>query len=474
MIRFVFLVAVFLLESLFVGVHSQDYMQEVWNIGLPVLNVSTVNSEEPTCDYVTHPEGAMGEGITNATKVPAKMCIVQGGDTLYYSGEYAKDKSGLTIKIRGNTSAYLPKKPYKLKLQKKNDLLLRNNNDVYKDKNWLLMPISIHTITGLKVNELIEMPYTPQYRFVNVCINDDYRGVYMLMESVDRNENCRIDVAKEEGFVVELDPYWWNEDLSFTTMEHDGVRYRYTFKYPDSDEVDDIKLSYIQSEINAMEASFADGTYNEVIDVESFAKWLLGQDILGVWDSGGSNKFFAKYDESASSKIFIPCMWDFDSMARMNDDWARIHNEDIYYNVLFQSKNTTFMNAYIDLWEIFSDTLYCQIEKYFSDAMQTDEWASVEASLLIDQQRWDYVDCTLAEDAEDVCSWLTNRKPWLSGAIGNLKTGLNEISEDYVQEDMVVYSVEGVRICQYRGGSLKLYNLPKGIYIINRRKFLVK
>ena len=38
----------------------------------------------------------------------------------------------MILKIRGNHSAYSEKKPYKIKLQKKADLLLRNNDDVYK------------------------------------------------------------------------------------------------------------------------------------------------------------------------------------------------------------------------------------------------------------------------------------------------------------------------------------------------------
>lgn len=473
MIRFIFSFLTFTFAAVFTQVKSQDDRQEIQNIGLPVVNIYTANSEEPTCDYVTHPEGAMGESIANASKVPARMCMTLFADTLYDSGEYEKDNSGLTIKIRGNTSAYKPKKPYKLKLQKKTDLLMRGDEEKYKDKDWLLLPISIYTITGLKVNELVGMPYTPQYRFVNVCINGDYRGVYMLMEQIERNKRCRIDVDKESGYIVELDPYWWNEDVCFTTLQHNGSSYRYTFKYPDSDDVNDQQIAYIQNVINTMEASIVEGTYTDVIDVETFAKWLLGHDILGTWDSGGSNRYFAKYDETVSSKIFIPCMWDFDSMARMNDDWARIHKEDSYYKALFQSDNTAFTDAYISLWDELSDVLFNQINQYFTNIVTTDEWQAVEASLLFDQQRWDYEDCTLAEDAESIKKWLNNRQQWLNQAIADVETGIYE-KRTTIMEDNSVYTLEGIRVSEYKDDGSYSLSLPKGMYIINRRKIFVR
>ena len=39
----------------------------------------------------------------------------------YDSGDYVDGESGMTLKIRGNTSAWQLRKPYKIKLQKKAD-----------------------------------------------------------------------------------------------------------------------------------------------------------------------------------------------------------------------------------------------------------------------------------------------------------------------------------------------------------------
>ena len=224
-----------------------DFQSAVEELVLPVLYINTVNSEEPTCDYVEHPEGSMGRSITNVTKVPARLVIKKQNKTQYDSGVYKKGESGLTIKIRGNTSAYFnPKKPYKLKLQKKADILFRENENAYKDKNWLLLPLYIFPLAGLKINELLGMPYAPQGSPVNVFINGDYRGIYLLMESVQQNEQCRVCINKDNGYLVERDPYWWNENLYFTTSIYSGPSYCYTFKYPDADDVTTQQIQFCQ------------------------------------------------------------------------------------------------------------------------------------------------------------------------------------------------------------------------------------
>lgn len=54
-------------------------------------------------------------GISNRTKVMGRMVMTTGTDTLYDSGEWAEGASGMSIKVRSNTSAALAKEqlPYK-------------------------------------------------------------------------------------------------------------------------------------------------------------------------------------------------------------------------------------------------------------------------------------------------------------------------------------------------------------------------
>ena len=124
------------------GVMAQDVEDEVTAekllaTGLPLVSVTTIDGEEPSCDYIYPPEGSNGLSIANATKVPGRVVVVQYADTLYDSGEYVKGSSGMTIKIRGNTSAWEDQKPYKIKLQKKADMLCRGDKK-YNDKKQYL------------------------------------------------------------------------------------------------------------------------------------------------------------------------------------------------------------------------------------------------------------------------------------------------------------------------------------------------
>jgi len=305
--------------------------------GLPLVRVITENSEEPTCDYVMHPEGYAGASITNATKVPGKLLILSpSGEEMYNSGDYSDSKSGMTIRIRGNTSAWAVKKPYKVKLQKKADLLLRGNEDKFGDKDWLLLrsggrmeydtkyDFSLNPIVGIKLSELIGMEWTPSYMYVNLLINDSYKGVYLLVESVKRNSKCRIDVDKNEGYIFERDPYWWNEDVYFETAWTDY--YRFTLKYPDVKDLQDEDLDYLSSTMNKVENSIIEGNYPNFIDCNSFATWVLAHDILGTYDGSGSNMYFSKFSRSQEDLIKMPVLWDFDSIFEMPlNSFSMIH-----------------------------------------------------------------------------------------------------------------------------------------------------
>ena len=77
--------------------------------------------------------------------------------------------------------------------------------------------------------------------------------------------------------------------------------------------------------MNDVESSILDGTYPQRIDVNSFAKWLLLHDIIGTYDSGGSNMYLSLYDSLSKVRMVSP--WDFDSSLNPENksSWARIH-----------------------------------------------------------------------------------------------------------------------------------------------------
>ena len=133
--------------------------------GLPLVTITTVNNEWPTCEEVDSvPEGCMGNAITNATKVPGRIVITLGDSLLYDSGEYAEKVSGMKVKIRGNSSAYRTYPSYKIKLQKKANLL--KGLGCKKDKEWALLnsnsSANLRTVMGKQIGLLCGIAWEPQ------------------------------------------------------------------------------------------------------------------------------------------------------------------------------------------------------------------------------------------------------------------------------------------------------------------------
>jgi len=412
------------------GLSKEVSLQEVKNAGLPILTITTVNGEVPTYERADPPKGCIGLSIKNATKVPARMTISVDGKVVYDSGDYEKDKSGLTIKVRGNTSAYAYKRPFKLKLQKKADLLRRGDKK-FNDKDWaLIKDEKLRSKMGLKINELLGIQWTPSYEYVNLVFNGEYHGVYMLVETVERNVGCRLNVA-ETGFVFEFDPYWWNEDKYIPSTLTKTMQY--TYKYPDSEKVTEEQQTYMTGLVSQFETSISTGTYTNYIDVNSFAAWMLGHDLLGCNDGAGSNVFLTKYDNSTDTKIMMANLWDFDSAlsTKRTEKWDGAHDNKIF-GTLFKSTNQTFVRTYKRRWDELKSTLFSQIDEYLTDYANSAECTALTQSLILDSRRWNNTTISVMSEIEYTRQWFASRKDWLEKNIHSLKgyKKLGDVNDD--------------------------------------------
>lgn len=420
----------------------QMTLSEIIALGLPVIYVETVDHEEPTCDYVSAPSGSMGKSITNVTKVPGRLIVYKRLDNadsvMYDSGDYEHDVSGMTIRLRGNTSAYDVKKPYKIKLQKKFDLMFGGNDAVYKDKEWLLLRDDyLYTTAGLLVNELVGMPWTPRHHFVNLVINNRYRGAYLLCESIKRNPDCRLNVDKNSGYIFEYDPYWWNEPVYVKSSRH--PKYNYTFKYPDDEDITEEQLAYMQSLVPPYENSLNNGTYTNFIEVKSYAGWCMVHDIMGTKDAGGTNMFYTKYDTTAASKIVMPLAWDFDMAYRMSTAWSASHTE--HMNKLFNSTNRTFTGEYAALWRRISGTFISNYNTTMAAFRNSNEGLALSASFALDRYVYNRTTSVYNQVTGSI-SWIANRYTWLNNSI-NTMCPLGDVNVDKsVNIDDVTYLIQ--------------------------------
>ena len=432
--------------------------------GLPLLDISTVGGDEPTCDYVVHPEGCDGYGIANAVKVPGRLLMLQGPDTLYDSGPYG-DGGGMTVRLRGNTSAWQPKKPYKLKLCRAADLV--RPGGALADTEWLLVNAvqwDLKTHAGLLVSRLVGMPWTPRCRCVNVVMNGLYRGVYLLVESVKRHPGVRIGVA-DDGFLFERDAYWWNEPFYFSTaMTAPLPNYQYTLKYPSPDDVSESDVDYLRGVLDAFEASVFAGGYSRLFNVGSLSRWLLGHDILGTFDGQGSNIFIAKNDRSPSSLLYMACLWDFDTAFMTPGRWATIHR-DRYFPWPSISPDSSFHRAYVGQWLRVRGSVLEGVADALDSLVASPEGRGLALSRQHDSALWGVPYRSPEEDAAAVRSWLAERVEWLDSAILGTGAGVRTMTVPR-RTDGAVYDLQGRRV----GGTCG--TLRPGVYIRNGRKFV--
>ena len=445
------------------SVQAEDIHSKISALGLPVLSITTVNGEEPTCDYAFAPEGEWGITTTNTTKVPGRCVLTLLGDTLFDSGEYLKDQSGMTLKIRGNTSAYYSeKKPFKLKLEKENDLLTRGDAR-YKDKDWVLLPHDhIYTLVGNKTNELMGIEWTPATQLVNLIINNDYRGVYLLSEQVKRNTDCRINVDKT-GFLIERDAYWWNEDLYFKTRRQGKA---FTFKYPKAEDVTSGQLEYITNYLNDFETALNLEKYDEYIDVDSWAAWLLAHDILGTGDDGGSNIFLTKYDNTSQSKLKMSTLWDFNSILTYRDEWAKIRKYSwYYYRRLLENNNLTFNDAYLKKWNEVSPTIFKDLSQFIADFKQSPTADALQKSFLQEQIRWDYDILSVEATTNKLTEWFESRQKWINTAIRTIPvSSIYQLSTDAEKARQQPVNLLGQPVDEHSYRGIIIKNGKKIIY----------
>ena len=441
-------------------------------IALPVLHIQTVDGEMPSRTVINAPEGCMGTSITNNNYVPGRMVMTLKGDTLYDTKEYEKSKSGMRIKIRGNsTGAYLAQSPYKIKLSKKYDLLRRDDPN-YQHKEWLLLSMYVWNIKmtnkesnilymlGSIISKIVGQEWTPAFDLVHVEINGEYQGMYYLMEAVSRGD-ARV-ILKKTGFMIEHDPFWWNEDVYFKTDSQTNNYFRFTYKYPDSDDVTDSIQYTIQSYMNDVEnVIYNNGDISQCIDMLSFAKWILIHDILGTDDTAGCNRFLCRKDDK--SLLQMGPVWDFDSSFR-SDGISTIHTSDIFY-FPYLFNRLEFTEVYLNLWNSIKSTLLENIKSEF-EILWSKYGDVFDESMSIHQNKYPTEGKnSYRSQIDEIIDKMTDRINLLDNYINT--TAIQQPTIRNSNEKHAIYHLNGQRI----NGSKQL---QKGIYIYNRRKVVIR
>lgn len=368
----------------------------------------------------THDTTCYGDVILEVTDALAEKKGWQG----FESVENNDGKNGtVEIKGRGNTTWTwddpLSKKPYQFKLEKKTDIL-----NMGKHKTWILLKNDQYLIKnklGLDLAKDLDLPHTSSSEFVDVFMNGEYLGLYLLCEKVEVGEN-RVDISDldEEfenngnsidsldmtgGYLLEFD--CWPDTPQ---IYHEKTNYTITVKSPENlaeTATDDNEYSYISDLVTSwLDAVYSDGnmpdgsSYLDYINIESFLNYYFHQEFLTNYDCGISSTYIHKDKDSIDPLFYAGPIWDNDRTFELtvhSDGWI-IPNINLLgsetptlYNQL--SKREDFAALLVEHYEnsdvsqIISDA-YKKIDVYFDDIGKSAWMNVVRWDLVIYDTQW--------------------------------------------------------------------------------------
>lgn len=264
----------------------------------------------------------------------------------------------LEIKGRGNASWDFPKKPYRLKLYNKTNLL----GLPAREKNWTLInnygdKTLMRNLLAFDLSKRLEMPYTPAGKPVDVFLNGEYKGTYQLCDQIEVAPN-RVPVEKmamtttslpdlSGGYLLEIDAY---ADREISWFQSGRNRIPVTIKYPKDDEINVPQRNYIVQHFNKMEAAVYNYNYTDPVngfrkyfDTETFIRHFLIGEISGNTDTYWSvymYKFKNATSDPTKDKFYFGPVWDFD-IAYENDSrtYPINNNSEWIYNSSGSSAN---------------------------------------------------------------------------------------------------------------------------------------
>lgn len=232
-------------------------------------------------------------------------------------GEAGSHVARMGIRGRGNSTWGWPKKPWKVKLEEKAEIL-----GMPADKEWALLAnysdrTLMRNLVAMRISEICGFSWTPRMRSVEVYLNNEYQGVYTFCEhkkvSPDRVD---IDLAEENdapeagGYYLEMEE---NQDETTCWWTKMGVPMMFSEpEVPTSDQ-----LAYVKGMFEAFEnALYSDYLadpetgYAKYIDVDSFINYYIIQELTKNIDGNLRKSSFITIEPGGKMEMYH--VWDFD------------------------------------------------------------------------------------------------------------------------------------------------------------------
>ncbi len=306
-------------------------------------SVDFVSSNLPI--MVINTEGKM---IKDDPKVDVKMGVIDNGvgNRNFYKNPNRGNQPDpfnnfdgtVGIEFRGSSSQFFPKKPYGFEIRdgatsnginasllgmpEESDWIL---NASFTDKSLMRNVFTYHL-----ANQMGSM-YATRTRYLELVVDGDYRGVYILMEKIKRNVN-RVNIAKLKntdnsgddvtgGYILKVDKNSGTANAQWLSPYRANHNYEINVmvEYPKKVDITDQQFNYIKNHFTEFEhtlkgPNFKDPAngYAKYIDVDSWVDYFLLTEMTYNIDAFRLSIFFHKDKDSRNSKIKMGPPWDYD------------------------------------------------------------------------------------------------------------------------------------------------------------------
>lgn len=360
--------------------------------------------------------------IATTANAPINSTDIYVPTTISIDGLDAFDdyKGSAQIRGRGNSTWNLPKKPYKFKLDEKASLL-----DMASEKDWILLAnyldgTHLLNAVAMKAGQLMNLPFTNHIEPVEVYLNGQYQGLYMLTEQIEVKKN-RVNIG-DNGILLQLEQYF-DEDWKFRSTAY---RLPVMIMHPeltDAKELEPIITQFEQMEALVARPDFPNNTILDFLDAESVANYFLVNMLCDNRELNHPKSTFLY--KTKTGKWTMGPIWDF--------DWAYAYEKTQRHFSTFDqsmlwsppSTGTRFFTQLMTIpavkaamkqkWADF------KVQKLPELLTYVDQYALlIEDARARDYQKWKRGNVDFKNDVVTLKMWLKNRAVYMDEFIGRL------------------------------------------------------
>jgi len=386
----------------------------------------------------------------------------------YYFDSLSTTPDTLQIKGRGNwTWSGFDKKPYRLKLSNKQALLGMNKN-----KHWTLLAHAddnfcwMKNTVGFYLSEQLGMKWTPKQAPVEVVLNGDYIGLYMLTEQIridkkrvnimEQADNCTNSDSITGGWLVEIDNY--QEPYHVTIYEpsnqwQNGQTIWITPKTPEI--LSTPQTNYLLAQMNGINTALYEQTEENlvnILDMDEAARFYLVQELMSDCESYHGSCYLYK-NANANQKWYFGPVWDFGNSFR--DENKYIYDKPYFsQNWIGQlAGKNAFIASRDSLWKHWKYYDYSHIQ-HLVDSFAT----LIQDAATADALRWpqyNHADVTSGKNSfmdmfDRHVTWLTTQwgegQPTAEPSIMNYELRIKKViinGQLYIIRDEKVFTIMG-------------------------------